>query len=509
MQPAIMAILGLASVLTAWILVFILPGTRIVAWGILGLGAALIGTAFVLDFRRVSTALASRRGRLGVGATVRLSLFLGIVVVVNAISTANYHRADLTGLEQFSLTSQTKEMLAKLDEPVEIVSFFTPEVSAALSTYAANLLREYANYSDRLTLRQIDPDLNPDQARRYGVDELGAVYGVVMIGGSHGRRMVYGPQIATEAEHEFTSAILEVTGAKQKKVYFLTGHGEGSISVDFSAARDGLRDNLFQVEPLDLLATPRVPDDAAVVIIAGPQRSPVESELRILAEYLEKNGGMFVMLNPNPPEELRRLLSRWWVTFHDGVLVDPTSNVVPNVDNILVPRTRNAFQLSETFFLGATAVIPAVEMSEGVKLTPLAWTSPEAWMESTFVSGEKPSFDRAVDEQGPFAIGAFVDSKPPSESQPLPEGTRLVVLGDSDFATNANFGNGNNGDLFVSAVNWLAVGREIISVDRKVLTTRRLLLRPEEARFLNFSSIGLLPLVLLLVAGYLWWRRSR
>ena len=509
MQPAIMAILGLASVLVAWILVFILPGTRIIAWGILGLGAALIGTAFVLDFRRVSTALSSRRGRLGAGATVRLSLFLGIVVVLNAISTANYHRVDLTGLEQFTLTSQTKNLLAQLDEPVEIVSFFTPRVSAAVSTYAASLLNEYANYSDRLILRQMDPDLNPDQARRYGVDQLGAVYGVVMFGGSHGRRMVYGPQIATEAEHEFTSAILEVTGTKQKKVYFLTGHGEGSISADFSAARDGLRDNLFQVEPLDLLATPHVPDDAAVVIVAGPRRPPVERELEILAEYLERNGRMLVMLDPNPPEALRRLLSPWWVTFRDGVLVDPASNVVPHVDNLLVPRTRNAFQLPETFFLGATAVIPADGIPEGVELTPLAWTSPEAWMESTFVPGERPSFDRAADERGPFAIGALVDSVPPSETSPIPGGTRLVVLGDSDLAANANFGNGNNGDLFVSAVNWLAAGREIISVDRKVLTTRRLLLRPEEARFLNFTSIGLLPLILLLVAGYLWWRRSR
>jgi ABC-type uncharacterized transport system involved in gliding motility auxiliary subunit len=375
--------------------------------------------------------------------------------------------------------------------------------------YAASLLNEYANYSDRLTIRQIDPDLNPDQARRYGVDQLGAVYGVVMFGGSHGRRMVYGPQIATEAEHEFTSAILEVTGTKQKKVYFLTGHGEGGISADFSAARDGLRDNLFQVEPLDLLATPRVPDDAAVVIIAGPQRPPVESELGKLAEYLEKNGRMLVMLNPNPPEAFRRLLSRWWVTFRDGVLVDPASNVVPHVDNILVPRTRNAFQLSETFFLGATAVIPADEIPEGVKLTPLVWTSPEAWMESTFVPGEKPSFDRAADERGPFAIGALVDGVPAGDSTSTPDGTRLIVFGDSDLATNASFGNGDNGTLFLSAVNWLAAGRQIISVDRKVLTTRRLLLRPEEARFLNVSSIGLLPLVLLLVAGYLWWRRSR
>lgn len=509
MQPAIMALLGLASVFVGWILVFILPGVRVLAWALLGFGAALIGTGFVLDFRRVGRALASRRGRLGVGATVRLCLFLGIVVVANAISTANYYRFDLTGLGQFTLTSQTKDVLAHLDEPVDVVSFFTPRVSATVSTYATSLLNEYANYSDRLTLRQIDPDLNPDQARQYGVDQLGAAYGVVMFSGSHGRRMVYGPQIATEAEHEFTSAILEVTGTKQKTVYFLTGHGEGSISADFSAARDGLRDNLFHVAELDLLATPRIPDDAAVVVVAGPRQPLVASESEILARYLENNGRMLVMLDPNPPETFRQLLSRWWVTFGSGVLVDPTSYVVPNVDNILVPRARDAFQFPEAFFLGAAAVIPAAKIPEGVALKPLVWTSQDAWLESRFVPGERPAFDPTVDQRGPFAIGALVDTAPPGDTGAVPRGTRLAVFGDSDFATNASLSNGNNGDVFVSVVNWLAAGKEIISVDRKVLATRRLLLRPEEARFLNVASIGLLPLLLILVAVYLWWRRSR
>ncbi|MBN1685350.1 MAG: hypothetical protein JW852_01790, partial [Spirochaetales bacterium] len=85
--------------------------------------------------------------------------------------------------------------------------------------------------------------------------------------------------------------------------------------------------------------------------------------------------------------------------------------------------------------------------------------------------------------------------------------TRLVVVGDSDFAANQHFQNGNNSDLFLNAVNWLTQGEEIISVDRKVLPARRLILDPEEERFLHVSSIGLLPLLLIIAAGYVWWRR--
>jgi ABC-type uncharacterized transport system involved in gliding motility auxiliary subunit len=83
----------------------------------------------------------------------------------------------------------------------------------------------------------------------------------------------------------------------------------------------------------------------------------------------------------------------------------------------------------------------------------------------------------------------------------------MVLIGDSDFATDAHFRNGNNSDLFLTAVNWLTAGEEIISVDRKALVTRRLLLNPEQERFLRVSSIGLLPLLLLIAGVYSWWRR--
>ncbi len=84
---------------------------------------------------------------------------------------------------------------------------------------------------------------------------------------------------------------------------------------------------------------------------------------------------------------------------------------------------------------------------------------------------------------------------------------RLAVIADSDFAANPHFANGNNRDLFLTTANWLAEGVDVISVDRKVLPVRRLILSPEEARFLFVSSIGLLPLALLVLAGVLWWRR--
>ena len=127
--------------------------------------------------------------------------------MVNAISAGTYYRFDFTNLAQFTLTSQTRQLLAKLDKPVEVVTFFTPSVPVTVSNYATNLLAEYQNYSRKLTVKNIDPEQHPDVARQYHVDELGAQYGVTIFRGEEGQREVYGPQIIAEAEHAFTSAI--------------------------------------------------------------------------------------------------------------------------------------------------------------------------------------------------------------------------------------------------------------------------------------------------------------
>jgi ABC-type uncharacterized transport system involved in gliding motility auxiliary subunit len=508
MQTATVALLGLASLVVGWVLMFVLPGVRAFAWAIMALGTALVAAAALVDFRRIRGALASRRGRLGIGATVMASLFAGIVVLVNAISVGHYHRFDLTGLAQFTLTSQTRDVLARLDKPVEVVTFFSPSVPAEISSYTRSLLAEYKDHTDRLTLKEIDPDLRPDQARRYGVDRVGASYGAVVFRSGERQRQVFTPEIAAGAEHAFTSAILEVTGAKQKKVYFLTGHGEADVLRDYSAAASGLRDNLFQVDELDLASRPGVPEDAAVVVIAGARQALTSAELEIIRGYLRNDGRVMVLFDPNPPQSIRQLLADWWIEVEDGTIIDPKSYVEPSRDTLLVPRTRNGFGLSETYFPGASAVIPSAKVPGDVTLSALVWTSPDAWLDKgPDPDGARPEFDPRVDRKGPLAIGALVAEGPAAQGDAAGNGTRLVAIGDSDFASNTNFRNGNNGALFLTAVNWLAVGREIISVDRKVLVTRRLLLSPEQARFLHLSSVGLLPLLVLAAGGLVWWRR--
>ncbi|MBI4267305.1 MAG: hypothetical protein HY662_00790 [Chloroflexi bacterium] len=72
---------------------------------------------------------------------------------------------------------------------------------------------------------------------------------------------------------------------------------------------------------------------------------------------------------------------------------------------------------------------------------------------------------------------------------------------------NKHFVNVNNAELFLEGVNLLTAGKQLITIERKVLPFRRLVVGPDEERFINLTSIGLLPLLLLVAGGVVWWRR--
>jgi len=419
------------------------------------------------------------------------------------------------------------------------MAFYIP--GEPIGEYAVNLLGEYQNSTDQLSIESIDPAEHPDMAREYGTTLIPQEYRypTIVFEGDNGKRMLLFPEycalieeqiVPIEAEHAFTSAILEVTGTVQKKVYFLTGHGESDIYSDYSYAREELLDNLFKVETLNLLVTPSIPDDCAALIIAAPQQSLKSGEIDIIQRYLESGKQAMILVNPNPPQEINQLLSSWGVNIEDGTIIDSLSYVSPNKNTPLVTLERNYFGFEKTNFPGATAIIPhpeytpkLIQTEEGEILPQVLWTSEDSqiqmsmllvttedsWLEKDFDFLKEPEFDEGIDLEGPLFPGFIIYAPLTDEAGEVVEGqgTTLIVIGDSDFASNQHFYNGNNSDLFLSSVNWLTVGEELISIGRKVLPFRRLIVSPEAERFINYSSIGLLPLLVLVTGGIIWWRR--
>jgi len=473
------------------------------------------------------------------------SIFIGIFLLVNAISFQNHYRFDATGLSRFTLTEQTKDVLARMEIPVQVIGFFVPDSldpTGGVGAYSRNLLKEYQNYTTKLSFKEIDPQESPDQAAKYGISMLQTVVFV----SEKGQRLVSPEEIiqfetdaqgntqvsGVEAEHAFTSAILEVTGITQKKLYFITGHGESSIDSNMGAAAQSLKDNLYKLENLDLLLEHSIPPDATALIIAGPQKQLSTDELAIIQSYMAQGGWVMVMLNPNSSVDMKALLFPWGINLVDGVVVDPSSSLQGSISSPIVPRLRNFFGLNSLYFPGATALLPqpifdpqivpgessdtplqVVWTSENssIVMLSLARTSPDSWLENDLEVGKTPVYDEASEIKGPLELALRLVLVPPTNAKGEETGTvpptRLVIVGDTDFATDQNFFNGDNRDFFLNLVEVLTTGKQLVSIERKVLPFRRLIISQEKYTFMVISSIGLMPLLVFIAGGVIWWRR--
>jgi len=515
----LLSILGLASLLAGLLIMLLVPEIPIAAWSIMGIGIILLGSALVLDFRRVRGAISGRRGRFGAGTTVMISVFLGVIILLNGISINNFKLIDTTALGQFTFAQQTQGVLEAVNKPVKALCFFVPSKDRyGITTYTSDLLAGYQEFTDSLSIEYIDPDLHPDRARQYDIKE----YQTVVFESEGKTRLVppseimvfsdQGVPVAIDAEHDFTSAILEVTGQAQKKVYFLTGHGEAAITGTYSAALNGLQDDLYLVDTLNLITNSTMPADCAVLVIASPRSLLTSMEVEVIDRYIKSGGQALILADPGYPDSIAQLASPWGLNLSDGTVIDTASSVAPYRDIPLVTAEMNFFfwhgELNIiSYFPGATAMIPKEEIPAGVEMWPLVATSRDSWLEKDFNPTEEPVYDEGIDIKGPLAIGMVLAAPPADGGQSSDKIVRLIIIGDSDFASDNHYREANNGDLFLNCVNWLAEETQLISIRRNVLPFRRLAVNPDQANFINYSSLVLPPLLVLMVGGIIWWRR--
>jgi len=85
--------------------------------------------------------------------------------------------------------------------------------------------------------------------------------------------------------------------------------------------------------------------------------------------------------------------------------------------------------------------------------------------------------------------------------------TRLVLIGDSDFASNEYVSGLGNGILFLNAVNWLAEEESLIAIGPKTTQPRYVFLSQVQANAIFFVSVIFVPLALLAMGVVVWWRR--
>ena len=530
------AVVGIVALLAGGAMYFTVEELQEFSVTVIVIGIVLVFLALVLSPRAIAIFLVGRQGRYGSNIVVLTIAFFVIVLLVNFLLYRNPTRVDVTATRIFTLSDQTVQILEGMDGLVRANAFFVPSDtrSAAAQQQAEDMLNEFTRRSNMFSYRFVDPELQRSVAQQYGVDSFPAIVFEDLEEGTL-------QSVQSFTEQDFVTSILIVTGAEQKIVYYLTGHDEagstrdvlsGAIDEDngLDYAINGMQRDNYRVLPLNLKQDTVVPEDAALVVIAGPRQDLDQEEFDALDAYLKGGGRMIALFDPATPDTFNFLVAQW------GILLatrDPSTNkplsIADAVSNVageeLTPLLQKANvqyststspttpgipiadQIDVTFFPEAAAVdrlIPVEDTPPFVRILPIAMTTPASWLES---NTEEVNFDAGEERLGPFPVAVVVEATGTIDESLRHPVTKFVVFGDSDFAKNKFFASSDNADFFLNSVNWLADDYELISIRPKVFPYRELVVTTRERDFIKWSSWFVPPVIMLIIGAVVWWRR--
>jgi len=501
--------------------------------GNLVVGLVLLAVALATNFdtlrERMRSSEARRAGKYGTSAVLGTVLWVVLLGILAFLSTRYHARWDFTEAKQHSLTSQTVSLLQGLERDLRVTALYAP-VSAPP---AEELLERYQLASERVKVEFVDPMAQPNRVAELGVDPTRMEGGLLHV--QLGEESV---DVEELTEQALTQALVKLSRQEQKTVYLLIGHNERPFEGEgaeenggFAFAAEALRNENYRVLPLLLAAKGEVPEDADVVIAAGPTRPFHEAEHRALERYLAGGGSMLVLLDPRAQTDLYEQVEGWGVEVADDVIVDRVQGLFGQPTTPFAAQYADhpiTAELRDAVLFHTARSVQAREEAEGA-FQWIVRTSQDSWAERDFdrllESGEAEYDEGDLAGPVPVAVAGSLqldglDGLDGSGAQAAsggagegPDGdapaSRLVVVGDSDFATNQLIREFRNKDFLLNSVNWLLGDVDAISIRPGQPRASRLQLTGSQFMQIRYLSLFVLPELIAVLGVVAWWMRRR
>ncbi len=475
-------------------------------WG--SAAGILIGFAIfaLLAPNRIRAFLSGRQAKYGSNALVASIAFITILIFGNILAYQNPVPLDWTEGKQNTLAPETIDVLHSLPEPVAATAFFSTQSN---SDSARELLEKFrTNSQGRFEYKFVDPDKNPLAAQNAGITGDGKI--LLEMGQS--REIV-----ATASESELTGGFIRLLNPEKLGVYFLIGEGEHDTEqqgdTSYTRIRQALESKNYIVKTLNLEAQ-EIPEDAKVIVLAGPATPLSEQAVKALESYLSSGGSLVALENPvaltnfgDKKDLLADYLSNTWgITLDNDIVIDTKS---PTSAYNATAYQYNQHPITEKMG-GVGATFPfarSLTISTGIQdvtVTDLIYTTDAAWGETDFASiqANQPAYDPQTEQVGPMLLAAVAENTATKG--------RVVVIGNSSFAVDSNFDYTGNGDLLVNSIDWGAEKEELINLTTASPVERTFVAPGSIQRIIMLAgSVCLIPLAIMILGIASWYSRRK
>jgi len=484
---------------------------------LLGLGALLLLLFAVFRPDDVRIMLSGRKVRYGLNTFLSILFVVAIAAILYYVAYRNNDwRYDVTETGEFTPLPETLSLLEGLDEPVHIIGFYSAQLSFQQQEARATL-DSLTAYTDQLTYEFMDPYSNPLLVGQYDLTQDGVL--VFTRGEGEGQAFA---KASSVAERDLHGALIQVLNPQEKKLYFLTGHGEPAYDSLDEAGIGQLQASLeelgFTLESLNLFTTGSVPEDASAVVVIDPQAFIPAEEVEALRSYLNGGGSLFVAQDfpisqamfeglLAGQDTLAPLLAEWGIEVRTDIIVDlelAQAGIADGVTFLGVDFGSSPIITEELPEFGTIyRVARSISVLPTGNVTPieLVRTSADAWGE-TDVQGESGSISQTEDDNaGPLVVAVAAEN--------FDSGGRLVVFGDADFIRNGLNTTGGNSILFTNSMNWLARDEYSIELTPRESVQRTVAIPQEQLSLLRWISTWLGPVLMLVIGGAVWYSRRQ
>jgi hypothetical protein len=445
--------------------------------------ALLVAGTLPVLFVELSLASMAKAPLLELGR-IRSALLSGLGIAFAAVfcfassyvASERDKNADFSYFRTSRPGDSTKKIVAAFDKPVQVHLFFPPanEVREEVEGYFSELAR----LSKFLEIQRWDTALHPAKARELGVSGNG----VIVIARDALKEQIGLPTDINRArgqlkmlDQDVQKRLLGVT-RRQKVAYFTVGHEERGSDTAGDHDRRGTVRTIRQVltdqnfEPRDLglaqgLATD-VPADAGMVLILGPRKPFDPTEIAALNRYIDKNGRLFVALDPDSGVTLDELLAPVSLKFNPVTLANDKLYLpvtYQDSDKINIGTASFSSHVSVTtntrfggraavLFMGAGSLAKLDKTAAGIiNLDFTVHADSSTWEDK---NGDF-KFDDGSEVRKAYELVAAVTRRNASAIHPEEE-ARAVVMADSDVLTDEVLRrNPPNGYLVLDGLRWL------------------------------------------------------
>ena len=460
---------------------------------------------------------------MGAYSSITVVIGIALAVIVNLIAgqiSTKYTNIDITTNQLYTITDQTKELLASLNDDVTV--YVLSSEDGADSTISQTL-KSYEEASSHIKVEYIDPLVNPQFASSYSTSNL-SQNSLIVETAKRYKVISYNEMYETEVDYstysqnvtgydgegQLTSAISYCTSDDMPKIYIISGHNEYTLDSGFTTALE--KENI-DYETISLMEYDAIPDDAECIIIHAPEKDFSEDDANKVIDYLNNGGKAFITTEyvEEQMPNFEKILSEFGLTIEKGYAVDTNAGNYYQTPIYLLPNVEYSDETtgltgSHTYVMAPYAeaiAVPDVDV-DSITYTKLLTTSEKSLVKTDVKNAT--SFDKEEgDIEGPLCIGVKAEKTLDSGS------AVLYVFSSAQFFTDNvdNAVSGNNKTLFTNIMSTIASHDVSVSVPVKSYDYDNLTASTKDVVLFETIVVILIPLALIITGFVIWFKRRK